>query len=230
MKEGPDIARIAALIGDPARANILTALLSGKALTAGELAKEAGVTPATASSHLSQLVQADLVWPRKQGRHRYFALKDEDVAHALEGLAALAAARGALRTRTGPRDDELRSARVCYDHLAGAMAVQMFDSMAGRGFLTVRREDIALTATGEDFVRGAGLDLAPLRASRRPLCRICLDWSERRSHLGGALGAALLDHVLERGWAGRQTGSRRIVFSEPGRDAFDRLFPEPMPA
>ena len=119
MKEGPDIARLGSLIGDPARANILSALMSGKALTATELATEAGVTVQTTSSHLRKLEEADLIKQRKQGRHRYFALADADVGDLLETMMGLAARRGMLRTRTGPKDSDLRKARVCYNHLAG---------------------------------------------------------------------------------------------------------------
>ena len=121
MKEGPDITRIAFLIGDPARANMLTALMSGKALTASELAEEAGVTLQTASSHLSKLVEGGLVRPRRQGRHKYFSLANDDVARVLEGLMGLAAGSGHLRSRTGPKDPALRKARICYNHLAGNM-------------------------------------------------------------------------------------------------------------
>ncbi|MEL6679597.1 MAG: winged helix-turn-helix domain-containing protein, partial [Pseudomonadota bacterium] len=146
MKEGPDIAHLAALIGDPARANMLTALMSGKALTVSELAEEAGVTIQTASSHLSKLDQGGLLRPRKQGRHKYFALANDEVARVLEGLMGLAAGSGYLRRRTGPRDAELRRARVCYNHLAGDMGTRMFDSLMARGHLTREGEDLALTA------------------------------------------------------------------------------------
>ena len=127
MKEGPDISRIAALIGDPARANMLTALMSGKALTATELSQEAGITRQTASTHLAKLDEGGLLMPRKQGRHKYFSLASDDVAHVLEVLMGLAAESGHLRTRTGPRDEELRKARVCYNHLAGHMGILMYD-------------------------------------------------------------------------------------------------------
>ncbi|MHC0053004.1 ArsR/SmtB family transcription factor [Actibacterium sp. D379-3] len=223
MKEGPDIARMAALIGDPARANMLMALMSGKALTAGELAAEAGVTPATASSHLRQMDQAGLIRARKQGRHRYFTLADDDVGQALEALMGLAAARGHLRTRTGPRDPALRAARVCYDHLAGARGVAVFDSMAARGFLQVAGDGVALTGAGRDFVAGLGVDSAAPGGRGRPLCRACLDWSERRSHLGGRLGAALLTRFCDLGWARREADSRVVHITDRG--AFDRAFP-----
>lgn len=224
MKEGPDISRLAALLGDPARANILLALMSGKALTAGELAHEAGVTPATASSHLTQLVEADLLWTRKQGRHKYFALMDEDVAHAIEGLSYLAAAKGGLRTRTGPKDADLRDARVCYDHLAGGRAVQMFDFLARRSLLVVDHEAVSLSDDGASFVTELGIDVSALRANRRPMCRMCLDWSERRTHLAGALGAALLERFVELNWVRRYPSSRRVTFTPKGETAFRDLF------
>lgn len=212
-------------MGDPARGAILSALLSGRALTAGELAAEAGVTPATASGHLSHLTDAGLIWPRKQGRHRYFALADDDVAHALETLAGLAAAKGHLRTRPGPRDEKLREARVCYDHLAGRRGVQMFDSLATRGLLTVTRDSVALTDAGVEEMRSLGIDARALDSGRRPLCRVCLDWSERRSHLAGALGAALFTRMVELGWFRRNDGVRDLALTPPGQRAFEAAFP-----
>lgn len=134
MKDGPDISRVAALIGDPARANMLTALISGMALTASELAAEAGVTLQTASAHLSKLEAGGLISLRREGRHKYFRLAGDEVAHVLEALMGLAAGTGALRTRPGPRDPEMRKARVCYNHLAGDMGTQMYDALLARGF------------------------------------------------------------------------------------------------
>ncbi len=225
MKEGPDISRIATMIGEPARANMLIALMSGKALTARELADEAGVTPATASSHLRKLQEAGLIWPRAQGRHRYFTLAGADVAQTLEALIGLAAARGHLRTRTGPRDPALRQARVCYDHLAGAQAVRMFDSMAQRGLLQVTATGIALTPAGQGFVMDFGVAEAAITGPGRPVCRACLDWSERRDHLAGRLGAALLTRITKAGWARRQAGSRVIEFTPKGQSAIEGYFP-----
>ena len=223
MKEGPDIARIASLIGDPARANMLTALMAGKALTAAELATEAGVTPQTASTHLAKLLDGELVQVRKQGRHKYFALAHADVAAALEGLMGLAS--GQPRTRTGPRDAALRRARVCYNHLAGQMGVQMFGSLLDRGFLHEEGEQLTLTPAGQGFVCDLGVDLAGLTAARAPLCRTCLDWSERRTHLAGSLGRAMLSRIEAEGWVRRDTASRAILFSEKGKVAFDQMFP-----
>lgn len=224
MRQGPDISRIAALIGDPTRANILSVLLGGQALTARELAEAARVSAATASDHLKQLTEAGLLWPRKQGRHRFFALADEQVAQALETLAGLAATRGHMRTQPGPNDAALREARVCYDHMAGAAAVRMFDSLAGRGFLVVSRESVGLSAEGAGFIAGLGIDTTALTALRRPMCRVCLDWSERRSHLAGALGAALLVRFQTQGWVRRVEDSRHIRFTPPGLRAFSAAF------
>ena len=224
MKEGPDIAHIAALIGDPARANMLTALMSGKALTVSELAKEAGVTIQTASSHLSKLDEGGLLRPRKQGRHKYFSLANDDVAHVLEGLMGLAAGLGHLRKRTGPKDAELRKARVCYDHLAGDMGTQLFDSMLARGHIRMIGEDLVLTDAGDEFASGFGIDLDALRGKRAPLCRECLDWSERRSHLAGSLGRAFLSRFEELSWAKRDQKTRAVAFSQAGAKAFDGLF------
>lgn len=222
MKDGPDLARIAALIGDPARANMLTALLAGAALTVTELANESGITVQTASGHLARLAAGGLVAARMSGRHKYFALAGPEVAGVLESLLGLAAARGHLRHRPGPRDEGLRAARVCYDHLAGAAGVQLHDSLVARGHLLLGQDGPVLTEPGRAFLAGLGLSLAP---SRRPLCRQCLDWSERRNHLAGALGAALLQHMLGQTWIRRPEGGRLLQFSDQGRRAFDAAFP-----
>ncbi len=223
MKEGPDIAHIAALIGDPARANMLIALMSGKALTVSELAEEAGVTIQTASSHLSKMDEGGLLRPRKQGRHKYFSLTSDEVAHVLEGLMGLAAGAGHLRKRTGPRDEELRKARVCYNHLAGDMGTQLFDSLLARKHLVIEGETLSLTDKGGAFARGFGIDLDALRTNRAPLCRECLDWSERRSHLAGSLGRAFLNRFEELHWAKRDQKTRVVTFSRSGAKEFERL-------
>src|SRR6201994_3483022 len=142
MKAGPDIAMIASLVGDPARSNMLTALMTGRALTASELAHEAGVTPQTASSHLAKLEAGGLVEQEKQGRHRYYRLADPDIASVLEGLQGIAARAGHLRVRTGPKDPALRRARICYDHLAGDLGVQMLDSLRQRKLVRQHKQDI----------------------------------------------------------------------------------------
>lgn len=225
MREGPDISQIGALIGDPARANILVALMDGRALTATELAEIAGVTAQTASTHLSKLEAGGLIRPQKQGRHKYFSLAGPKVGQLIESLSIFAADRGHLRHRPGPKDAAMRKARICYDHLAGDLGVMMFDSLAARRHLAVDDNEIGLTDGGERFVGELGIDLGALRASRRPLCRCCLDWSERRNHLAGSLGAALFDMIIDRGWAHRDGKSRVIAFSQNGEASFRALFP-----
>jgi DNA-binding transcriptional ArsR family regulator len=225
MKLGPDIARIAALLGDPARANMMTALLGGQALTAGELAREAGVTPQTASSHLAKLQAGGLVVARRQGRHGYFSLASDDVAGVLEKLMGLAVRAGLERTRTGPKEPALRQARVCYDHLAGDMGVALLDAMVADGRIEDRDGALALTERGETFAGEFGVDLAALRGARRPVCKACLDWSVRRSHLAGGLGAALLSRIYDLGWARRVEGARVVSFTPQGLAGFARAFP-----
>lgn len=223
MREGPDIASLAALLGDPARATMLTALMGGQALTAGELAAEAGIAPQTASAHLARLADAGLVVREVQGRHRYAQLAGPEVAEALEGLMGLAARTGRLRTRPGPRDEAMRQARVCYDHLAGSLAVRLHDALVTGGALVAAPEGFALTPEGRAWLGRRGVDVGALEARRRPLCRACLDWSERRHHLAGSVGAALLDLVLARGWASREPLGRAVVFSVAGRSRFEAL-------
>ncbi|MER2269012.1 ArsR/SmtB family transcription factor [Methylobacterium oxalidis] len=221
MQDGPVIAAVAALLGDPARANMLTALMDGRALTVSELGAVAGVALPTASGHLAKLEAAALLTVERQGRHRYYRLSGPDVATVLEGLMDLAERTGAARARTGPRDAALREARVCYDHLAGERGVLLLRGLVARTWIDEARP--GLTDAGRAGLRGLGLDIAALERGRRPLCRCCLDWSERRSHLGGALGAALLGHVLGSGWAARGHG-RLIAFTPDGARAFAETF------
>jgi hypothetical protein len=166
-----------------------------------------------------------LLRPRKQGRHKYFSLANDEVAHVLEGLMGLAAGAGHLRKRTGPKDAELREARVCYNHLAGDMGTQMFDSLMAQGHFVLEGEDLVLTDSGATFATGFEIDLGELRKARAPLCRECLDWSERRSHLAGSLGRAFLSRFEELGWAKRGQKTRVISFSSSGATAFHQLFP-----
>lgn len=223
MKDGPSFAPVAALAGDPARANMLSALMGGQALTASELAHEAGITAPTASSHLAKLEQGGLIAAVAQGRHRYFRLAGSDVADMLESLMGVAARAGHLRTRPGPSDPLIRKARICYDHLAGEMGVRMFDMLAAERHIAVAGEELRVTRKGEMFFARFGLDLAA--GGRRPLCRSCLDWSMRRSHLAGRLGAALLARMIEKGWARRAEGSRAVIFSRAGEANFAKMFP-----
>ncbi|MCP5082265.1 MAG: helix-turn-helix transcriptional regulator [Alphaproteobacteria bacterium] len=224
MKYGPDIAGIAALIGDPARANILTALMGGSALTATELASEAGVTKQTASAHLAKLTEAEFIALEKQGRHRYFRLANHQIAEVLENLMGLAAKRKPTRIRTGPKEPALRKARVCYDHLAGDLGVQLFESLDREGWLIGQGDAPHLTEKGEIELAAFGIDLVNMRKKRRPLCRSCLDWSVRRSHLAGSVGAELLSRFYALNWAKRVEGTRIVQFTSKGEDALRQQF------
>ncbi|MGE7371087.1 ArsR/SmtB family transcription factor [Neorhizobium sp. NPDC001467] len=225
MRDGPDIARLGTLIGDPARANMLTALMGGQALTATELAQAAGVSLPTASSHLSKLEDGGLLSQRKQGRHRYFTLADAATGAMLESLMGFAAIRGHLRHRPGPKDPALRKARICYDHLAGDFGVRMFDNLICEGAIIAKGENLVLSEIGAARVAALGIDVENLHSTRRPLCKSCLDWSERRSHLAGSLGKALLGHFIAHGWARRVADSRVIDFTPEGERRFMAAFP-----
>ncbi len=225
------IAEVAAVLGEPARAAMLAALMDGRALTASELAAVAGVTPQTASSHLSRLVSAGLIALERQGRHHYHRLAGPSVARMLEGLM-LHAAHGAQPRhvpRTGPRNEAMRKARTCYDHFAGRLGVAIADAMVERGLLELGGEAGVLTDKGAAFLDAMGLDMTPLlarrtRSSGRILCRPCLDWSERRPHLGGVLGAALCAHCLDERWVRRAPDSRAILITPKGERLFHARF------
>ncbi len=222
MKDGPHIARVAALIGDATRAEVLSALMADRALTATELAAVAGVTRATISAHLARLVEAGLVSVCRQGRHRYFRLADPDVASLLELLMGVAFRTGAVRVRRSPREPALRRARACYDHLAGELAVGLFEAMAAGEVIVVDGEDVLPGPAAADWFGRLGIEVGTLRGRRQP-CRPCLDWSERRYHLGGALGARLFERLLARDWLRRQPGSRVVLPTPPGERELARL-------
>lgn len=221
MKDGPSIARIASLVGEPARAEMLTALMGGQALTATELAGLADVTKQTASGHLAKLLEARLLAVEVQGRHRYFRLADRDVAHLLESLMGVAYRAGAVRLKSSPREPALRHARVCYDHLAGELGVALYEGLRRQGWLRGEAEDLAVTRKGGEALARLGIEADA--NSRRPLCRTCLDWSERRHHLAGGLGAALLQHFYATGWAKRVKGSRVVAFTAAGEEALEEM-------
>ena len=218
MAVQPDISKIAALIGDTARSKMLTALMGGRALTATELALEADIMPQTASSHLAKLLTAELIVVRKQGRHKYFQLRDAQVAEVIENLLNLAASM-TPSVRTGPGDPALRQARICYDHLAGEYGVALYDALVEQALILDRGEETVLTPAGKSWFESAGVDFSAF-AGRRPVCKSCLDWSERRNHLAGALGQWLLQDIFNKGWANRLPDSRAIVFSPDGLKAF----------
>lgn len=224
MKDGPNIVGIAALIGDHARADVLTALMADRALTGTELAAIAGVTKQTISAHLAKLVDAGLVAAERQGRHRYFRLADQDVANLLESLMGVAFRTGAVRTRSSPREPALRKARVCYDHLAGEVGVGIFENLLERRALVPGADGLVLTAAGQRFFEKLHIDTRALASQKRAFCRACLDWSERRHHLAGALGAALFARLIDLGWAKRVKDSRVVLLSASGQQALRQMF------
>jgi DNA-binding transcriptional ArsR family regulator len=212
-----DVAAVAALIGEPARYAMLHAVLGGGSRPAGELAHLAGISPATASRHLSQLVQAGLLTVRPNGRHRYYALAGPQVAAALEALAVLAPPVPVRSLRQAQCAVALRQARRCYDHLAGRAGVAMRTQLLERGALTpIGPQDHRLTAAGRDLLTDLGIDPDDVLRSRRVFARDCLDWTERRPHLAGALPAALLERFLELDWLRRRAGDRGLQITDLG--------------
>jgi DNA-binding transcriptional ArsR family regulator len=224
MKDRPNISRIASLLGEPARADVLTALLTDRALTATELAVIAGITKQTMSAHLSKLLEAALIEVQQQGRHRYFRLANEDVARLLESLMGVAFRTGAVRLISSPREPALRKARVCYDHLAGELGVSAYEALLQRQVIQMSAQGLKLTESGTDWFAGIGVNTDAVARQRRTFCRACLDWSERRHHLAGALGAALLSRVYDFGWASRDQSSRAIRFIPTGERNFQTFF------
>ncbi len=216
MPNSPDIAAIARLVGDPTRSRILTALMDGRAHTATELAMAGAVTPSTTSSHLARLSRAALITEVRQGRHRYFRLAGPDVAAAIESLMRIAPRSMAGPIITGPDSAELRHARICYDHLAGEVAVDFLDRLRAVRLVSGSDDELELTDMGKSWCRRRGIDLSRVAESRRRLCRPCLDWSERRTHLAGALGSAVLQWLVAIRYARMIRGSRRVVLSRQG--------------
>jgi DNA-binding transcriptional ArsR family regulator len=219
------IARIAALVGEPARTGMLVALMDGRALTANELATAGRVTPATASRHLALLVEADLLRVEKQGRHRYHRLASADVARVLEGIMQLAAQSSppTRRISTGPRDAAMRLARTCYDHLAGRIAVAIAQRLVDDGAVVLDDETATVTDRAPAALEGLGLRSQLLHAQgpgKRPPCRPCLDWGERRMHLAGRLGTLLCSHSLEMGWLLQKPETRALTLTPRGEIAF----------
>ena len=221
-------AGIASLIGDPARAVMLHAVMDGRALTAGELAAAAGITPQTASGHLARVAEAGLLAMEKQGRHRYYRLASAEIARMMEGIMQVASGLDQPRRAivTGPKDRALRQARTCYDHLAGRLGVAIGDAMLEKGFAEFVADGGSITPQGMAFLEGLGLALNTGRVgtTKRVLCRPCLDWSERRPHLAGRVGAAICSHCLAQGWIRRKDGTRAISVTQKGRAALRQCF------
>jgi DNA-binding transcriptional ArsR family regulator len=223
MDTGPKIAQVASLVGDPARANMLAHLMDGRALTASELAYISGVSPQTASGHLAKLSDAGLLALEKQGRHRYFRLATPLVARMLEGIMVVAQDGPARHHNHWRGGDALRTARTCYDHMAGRIAVCIAGSLVERSHVVLDEDGGKVTEAGHSFLEGIGIDL-PSESKRRVFCRPCLDWSERRSHLAGVVGAALLHHALDRDWVRRVKDNRALTVTPRGQQEFTETF------
>lgn len=211
-------------MGDGARANMMAALMGGQALTASELAYRAGVTAQTTSGHLAKLTEVGLLSLARQGRHRYYRLASPLVGRMLESMMAVASTQSPPRYRPASRiDDDLRQARTCYDHLAGRLGVALADALTGRGYVRLSEDGGTTTRRGEKFLAGWGIDLAAAADQRRSFCRPCLDWSERRPHIAGALGAQLADRCLALDWVQRRKDSRALTITRQGLRGFKDL-------
>lgn len=220
-----NMAEIAALVGDTARANMLTALMDGRALTASELAYIAGISASTASGHLAKLTEANLLSLVKQGRHRYFRLASPLVGNMLEGLMAVAAIEGPKRYRpASPRDAALRQARTCFNHLAGKLGVGIADALTSQQHILLDEDAGILTESGTAMLEAWGVDLSALRKQRRVFCKPCLDWSERRLHLGGAVGAGIAARCFDLGWIDRMRDTRALRITAAGEAGLKAQF------
>lgn len=218
------MAEVAALVGDPARANILAALMGGQALTASELAYAAGVSAQTTSGHLGKLNDGHLISCIKQGRHRYYRIATPRVAEMLEGIMTVVADLPPRRRPLSASDEAMREARTCYDHFAGRLGVGMTDALRSRGHLVLADEGGEITDGGVTFLQGFGVDLDAARRRQRIFCRPCLDWTERRPHLGGCIGAALAQRCFDLGWLERTRDSRALKVTAAGRRGLTETF------
>jgi DNA-binding transcriptional ArsR family regulator len=223
MISGPLIAEVAALVGEPARATMLSALLDGRALTAGELAFAARVTPQTASTHLAKLTEAGMLSPIRTGRYRYFRLASPKVVEMLDGIVGVALESRPRLRPLSRQARELSAARICYDHLAGRLSVDLTDSFTTREYLVLGDEAAEITQAGTRFLTKFGIDLSTLSSTRR-FCRWCLDWTERRPHIAGAVGAALTKRCFDLGWTERMKHSRAVIVTTSGKRGFLETF------
>lgn len=224
MNNEPNIAHVAALIGEPTRAKMMIALMSGKALTATELAVEADISSSTASSHLTKLVHSELLVVRKQGRHKYFQIGSQEVAALIESLLNISSRIQTHVITTGPSDIALRKSRVCYDHLAGELAVHLTDTLKEQALIIPSDNNWQLSDEGEEFFNALGFVSAEYKQKKRPLCKACLDWSERRDHVAGALGQWILNDIFNQGWATKALDSRVVIFSSSGLKKFKQRY------
>lgn len=229
MTESPNIAAFAAPLADPVRARMMCLMMDGRARTVTELGATTGLAKASASEQVSTLVDAGFLLAERWGRHKYLTLAGPEIAHLVETMMVLAGqspASGPSRSRPlGPRDPALREARLCYNHLAGSLGVRLYQSLSARGFLAHASGGLTLTAAGRLFCLDFGLTEAEIAPASRPLCRDCLDWSERKSHLGGRLGRVLFARMEARDWLRRRDGTRALTLTPRGHRDFARIFP-----
>ncbi|WP_225999900.1 ArsR/SmtB family transcription factor [Paenibacillus sp. BJ-4] len=224
MSTKSNVAMIASLVSEPSRAAILTALLDGRFHTASELAHMAGIKPQTASFHLSKMIEAQAVTVEKQGRHRYFGIQNPEVARVMESLLSIAPPVQIKSFKQAAENEAIRLARTCYDHLAGHLGVQIMNSLMQKGILSENQDGLHITGKGEAFFADFQVDLTQTRQKRRSFSHKCLDWSERRHHLAGALGSALLDRLLALHWIERLPTTRAIRVTAEGKRGFIELF------
>jgi DNA-binding transcriptional ArsR family regulator len=217
------MAEVAALVGDPARANILAALMGGRALTASELVRAAGVSPQTTSGHLGKLTDGRLIACVKQGRHRYYRIATHRVAEMLEGIMAVVADAPPRHRPASKVDEAMRTARTCYDHFAGKLGVGLTDALCAHGYVALSEEGGEVSDSGIAFFEKFGVDLAA-RGCRRIFCRPCIDWTERRPHLGGSVGAALAQRCFDLDWLKRMRESRALTLTPAGRRGLSETF------
>src|SRR5215467_9356942 len=223
MNTAPLIAEIAALVSHPARAAMLTALLEGRALSATELAHAARITPQTASTHLAKLTEAGLLTALRDGRHRYFQLASPKVFEMLDGIMAVAIENRPRFRPLSRQAHELSDARICYDHLAGRLSVDIADFFTVHEYIVPTEGAAEVTQTGSRFLAEFGIELSPLNSNRREFCRLCLDWTERRAHIAGALGAALTKRCFDLGWIERRQHSSGVIVTLPDSASWTRL-------
>ncbi|WP_322906889.1 winged helix-turn-helix domain-containing protein [Paenibacillus campi] len=219
-----NLANVASLLGEPSRANMLTALLDGRFHTAGELAHAASITPQTASFHLARLTEHGWIRTEKHGRYRYYRLADSETAQRLEQFLAICPLPEVRSFTQSRQMDRLRYGRTCYDHLAGQVGVTLTEALVESGYLLAQDGAFEMSVAGADFFTALGLDLPQLRRKRRTFAHACLDWSERKHHVGGALGHGLLHLCLERAWIERMPGMRAIAVTADGQHALQKHF------
>ncbi len=224
MRPEPDLSTIAALIGDPTRATMLSALLGGQSLPASELAYRAHITAQTASSHLAKLVDGGLLAVQQTGRHRYYQLKNAEVAHLLEALAVVAPPPRIKTQAQSKQLTELHLARTCYDHLAGKLGVAVTQALVDQQLINLDEQDYHVTADGANWLAAWEIDERQLHKGRRKFACTCLDWSERRYHVAGALGASIAAKFFEKGWVKRIDGTRALRITESGRVGLNDQF------